>query len=165
MFCPICNNQTLIEGEVCDVGFGYDCGVKIGPDHCEFCEYVEAGSDLTPSFEHYEKCWELQIDPNPPVPVCSVGEIDPKYLPFFLNQEEAYGNCHEQCLKLAEAFPNLKIVMGSYFDWAWGSRDHFWCVDGETIIDPTVSQFPSPSGIYKPSRYVSKEVLMERLWG
>ena len=67
MQCPICNNETLVEGETCDVGFGESNGVKIGPDYCEFCEYVEAGLNLTPSFDHYQKCWELQIDPNPPV--------------------------------------------------------------------------------------------------
>lgn len=163
MQCPICNNETLVEGETCDVGFGKSNGVKIGPDYCEFCEYVEAGLNLTPSFDHYQKCWELQIDPNPPIPVCVIGEIDQKYIPYFLEQNEAYGNCYNQCLTLTERFPNLKIVMGTYVDLMWGPREHFWCTDKEIIVDPTESQFPLQSKIYHPERYVSRELLLDKI--
>lgn len=163
--CHICNNDCLIEGERCDVGFGYHCGVQIEPDYCPMCSYVQSSSYYEPdvSIEQYEKCWELQIDPNPPVPICTIGVVDEKYKSFFLDQEEAYGNCHHQCLKMIEQFPELKIVKGHYIDLVWGTREHFWCVDGEIIVDPTKSQFPCSNGLYVPISYISKEKLKNAL--
>lgn len=161
MFCPVCGNDCLIEGERCDVGFGYHMGVKVEPDFCPMCFYVEPSSyyesDFT--FEQFEKCWELQIEPVPPIPICSVGVVKEEYKSFFLDQEEAYGNCYHQCLKMVEQFPELKIVDGYYIDLIWGPRNHFWCVDGEIIVDPTKSQFPFSNGMYSPKSYISKEKL------
>lgn len=56
----------------------------------------------------------------------------------------AYGNCAEVTARMVEAFPDLRRVSGFYHCWAWGRRQHFWCVTnvGE-VVDPTARQFPS----------------------
>lgn len=152
--CPICNNNTLIEGEKVDVGFGTDKGVQVGPDICEFCRYVEREHD----FSHYEKCWELQIDPHPPIPECKTGKYDKKYEDYFLNEVDALGSCYSQCVVMAKAFPELRIVYGSYVDWIWGDREHFWCIDeNNVIVDPTKCQFPTRSDHYRPKRFTTIE--------
>lgn len=144
--CPVCNNDSLEEGEYVDVGFGINCGVKCSPDHCYFCEYIEPSIHNTFDLpiSHFEKCWELQVYPHPPIPKSEKGTVEEKYLPFFEKEyEKAYGNCYKQCMKLAEVFPNLKIIQGTVLDICWGERDHFWCVDeNNIIIDPTKIQFP-----------------------
>lgn len=160
--CPICNNdEGFEEGEKVDVGWGSGAyGVKAGPDRCLICGYVE--NEL--NFDHFQKCWELQIDPYPPQPISRLGEFDPKYQAYFMDKQDAYGNCHYQCIKMKKAFPELRIVYGDYMDLYWGPREHFWCVDeNDTIVDPTGIQFPSQSKIYSSRRYISVDELESRL--
>lgn len=160
--CPICNNdEGFEEGEKVDVGWGSGAyGVKVGPDYCQVCGYVEGELN----FDHFQKCWELQIDPYPSQPISKLGEFNPKYQAYFMDKKEAYGDCYNQCIKMVKAFPELRIVYGQYIDWVWGGREHFWCVDkNDVIVDPTGSQFPSQSKIYLPRKYVSIEELEFRL--
>ena len=159
--CPICNNDTLEEGEFCDVGVGY---VKCGPDHCYFCDYIEPSShhpfDL--GFSHYIKCWELQIYPHAPEAKSIRGEVNEKYLPYFKTKyEEAFGHCYHACLELTEKFPELKIVQGTVHS-DMGLRDHYWCLDENNIIvDPTACQFQMIA--YLSGRCVAREKLIEQL--
>jgi hypothetical protein len=62
------------------------------------------------------------------------------------------GNCKEYSEKMAEVFPELKVVRGHYYCHTWGERGHFWLVDKwGGIIDPTKAQFPSKgNGRYVP---------------
>jgi len=163
MLCPICNNDYLIEGEQVDVGPGY---VKCGPDHCEFCEYVECGCIDELSFSHFEKCWELQIYPHPPIVTSKRWAVNVKYKKWISeNVKEAYGNCHRMCLEMVGQFPELRIIMGSYFCPLWGFRAHFWCITEDNIIvDPTISQFPSNGmGWYLDGVVISSESLLKKL--
>lgn len=52
--------------------------------------------------------------------------------------------CAEATEAMCEEFPELARVRGHYDCWAWGMREHWWCVtpDG-AIVDPTARQFPS----------------------
>jgi hypothetical protein len=54
------------------------------------------------------------------------------------------GKCAEATIDMVAKFPELKRVRGHYYCPFWGERQHWWCIapDG-TIVDPTVSQFPS----------------------
>lgn len=66
-----------------------------------------------------------------------------------LTQRTAYGKCREVCDEMLKHFPELKLVGGYIYDASWGQRGHWWLVDEQgTIIDPTLIQFPCPSGIY-----------------
>ena len=166
MECPVCDNDTLVEGERVDVGWVEANGIKSGPDSCEFCGYVEQGPNdpVIPSLFHFRTCWTYQLDPFPPIPEVKKGVFDDKYLPFFLETEAAYGKCSRQCLVLAKQFPELKIVYGAYLDVLWGARGHFWCTCDTIIVDPTASQFPSRgSGLYTARCYVALDTLKRLL--
>lgn len=54
------------------------------------------------------------------------------------------GKCKEMCEQLVAENPSLVMVRGHYYCPIWNSREpHWWCKDGDTIIDPTKNQFPS----------------------
>lgn len=59
------------------------------------------------------------------------------------NVPETYGSCREATRDMLKAFPHLRRVRGHYYCWVWGKRKHWWLMDGDTILDPTASQFPS----------------------
>ena len=54
------------------------------------------------------------------------------------------GRCKEVCEELIKEDPSLRLARGWYECPMWGDQQHWWCVreDG-TIVDPTVSQFPT----------------------
>ena len=54
------------------------------------------------------------------------------------------GKCKEYAEKEIEKDPTLTLVRGFYHCPLWGKEHHFWCKkpDG-TIVDPTVTQFPT----------------------
>ena len=64
MICPVCNNDTLEEGEYVHNGVGL---MQCSPNLCQNCGYVQAlpyadlQNDLPQSY--FEKCWELQVWP------------------------------------------------------------------------------------------------------
>lgn len=59
---------------------------------------------------------------------------------------DTYGTCHEVTKEMAKEFPELQRVRGHYFCWVWGEREHWWLTNGDEVIDPTASQFPSKGG-------------------
>ena len=62
--------------------------------------------------------------------------------------DAGYANYAGRCKQLAEDAcvddPTLTLVRGHYICPYWGERAHWWCrrPDG-TIVDPTVTQFPT----------------------
>ena len=54
------------------------------------------------------------------------------------------GKCKEMAEQLIRDDPQLRLVRGFYHCPFWGRQQHWWTekADG-TIVDPTVSQFPS----------------------
>lgn len=56
---------------------------------------------------------------------------------------DGYGMCREATEEMAAEFPELKRIRGHYYCPIWGERQHWWLLDGEEIVDPTVNQFPS----------------------
>lgn len=55
---------------------------------------------------------------------------------------ECKGNCKLYAQEMAEAFPELIVVSGTYFRPEDSPADHWWCVTKEgEIIDPTAHQF------------------------
>lgn len=143
--CPVCSSADLAEGERVDVGFGAHMGVKVGPDFCGRCGYVEQGPDPSDKpIEFYRQRWLSCKLPEPP----KVGFARPlpeKYREWVdAHVKDTYGTCRETCRDMVGAFPELKRVYGHYYCFVWGERTHFWCVDPEgAIVDPTSSQFPS----------------------
>ena len=61
----------------------------------------------------------------------------------WLSKNDPYGKCKDACQEMSIAFPELKMVRGHYWCPYWNTREHWWLIIGEEIIDPTVSQFPS----------------------
>ena len=59
------------------------------------------------------------------------------------NVTETYGTCCEVTERMQEAFPELRRVRGHYHCWIWGIREHWWLMNGDEVVDPTVAQFPS----------------------
>lgn len=151
--CPVCNNDTLEPGEIVDVGFGPRCGPKCSPDYCSTCGYTEQGPDPDDlPFEHFKKCWELQVDPFPPPhPEVLHGPVDARYGDWITWNVEGsgYGKCERYSAEMALAFPELRRVYGFYYCLVWGQREHFFLVDeNNNVVDPTVAQFPSKGGPY-----------------
>lgn len=62
------------------------------------------------------------------------------------------GKCKEAVKALCKENPSLTPVRGHYICWSWGKQPHWWAVrSDETIIDPTIKQFPKPHiGEYIP---------------
>ena len=60
--CPVCNNQTLHDGEYVDVGVGH---VQCSPDFCPTCGYAQPSPhrDEPYTYDQMRKLWEMQIDP------------------------------------------------------------------------------------------------------
>jgi hypothetical protein len=154
MICPVCKNDTLIEGDRVDVGFGEHMGMKCGPDHCETCGFVEQGPDpLDPPIEHFIHCWNNHIDPWPKPPdMISNVPLSPDHAEWIKTNvlKDGYGECREVCAKMIAAFPGLRRVYGTYSCLIWGMRYHFWCINDQNhVIDPTAAQFPSKGkGVY-----------------
>lgn len=45
---------------------------------------------------------------------------------------------------MIKTFPELRLVRGHYYCFAWGAREHWWCETPKgKIVDPTKQQFPS----------------------
>lgn len=66
-------------------------------------------------------------------------------------RDSGYGRCAEVSKAMQLAFPQLTRVRGHYVCPIWGLREHWWLLDGETIVDPTAAQFPSKgTGVYIP---------------
>lgn len=66
---------------------------------------------------------------------------------------EAQGKCQEYVERMKEAFPNLTVRAGFYYDAVWGARQHWWLeTDSGEIVDPTAIQFPGGAGA-DPSHY------------
>lgn len=61
------------------------------------------------------------------------------------------GKCKDLAGALAQAFPELRLVAGYYYDIAWGPQQHWWCVDASgKVFDPTADQFPTKGrGVYE----------------
>ena len=59
------------------------------------------------------------------------------------NVADTYGTCAEITLAMQGAFPKLSRVRGHYYCHTWGERAHWWLMDGDKVVDPTASQFPS----------------------
>ena len=59
---------------------------------------------------------------------------------------DGYGKCHEVCVAMKTAFPELRLAKG-FFHCAWGARQHWWLItpDGH-VVDPTRAQFPGLGG-------------------
>lgn len=74
-----------------------------------------------------------------------------EYIKKYLSETgSVFGKCREACKAMLEAFPELTIVRGHVHDAHWGLRSHWWLTDpAGNIVDPTVSQFPKPTG-YAP---------------
>lgn len=54
--CPICDNKTLIHGEMVDFS-------QITPHTCDFCGWVQPkDKEEFEKMKQLAKCWELQID-------------------------------------------------------------------------------------------------------
>jgi hypothetical protein len=53
------------------------------------------------------------------------------------------GKCLDVCYIMQKAFAELILVRGHYLCTVWGEREHWWLKDGDEIVDPTASQFPS----------------------
>lgn len=51
--------------------------------------------------------------------------------------------CYKVTREMLRAFPELWRVHGYYYCWILGKRKHWWLTDGNVVIDPTASQFPS----------------------
>ncbi len=51
--------------------------------------------------------------------------------------------CRIVTKQMAKEFPELRRVRGHYYCWVWDKREHWWLTNGDEIIDPTASQFPS----------------------
>lgn len=156
--CPVCNTLNLIPGEDVGVGPGY---IQCSPDHCECCGYIEAGKDPTDkTFEYYVDCWEKGIISNPDQEMIQ-GPISKIYSDYIDNLGEVrLGSCREHCINMVDAFPELRLIYGKYWDALWGYRHHFWCLDPSNIIvDPTVSQYPTKgSGDYTFDRFYPVEL-------
>ena len=58
------------------------------------------------------------------------------------------GSCLDATLQMNQVFPELKRVKGTYIDPEGKRHTHWWCLDGDNIIDPTASQF-ALGGIYE----------------
>ena len=58
--CPVCNNETLIEGDRVYIDLGHS--VQVDPDHCDFCGYIQPRTvaDFI-DIEITRKCWQLQF--------------------------------------------------------------------------------------------------------
>lgn len=64
-----------------------------------------------------------------------------RWIEQWLDQNRAYGKCHEGVKAMKEAFPELIAVPG-HVSCDWGLRDHWWLTDPNgNVVDPTVSQF------------------------
>ena len=59
------------------------------------------------------------------------------------NVSDPLGKCSEYTLEMCQKFPELTRVRGHYYCYVWGQREHWWCKNGDEIIDPTANQFPS----------------------
>ncbi|MGH9388965.1 MAG: hypothetical protein ACRD1Z_05065 [Vicinamibacteria bacterium] len=57
---------------------------------------------------------------------------------------DGFGLCKGYARRMAQAFPELRLVRGYYHDALWGRRGHWWLAlpDG-SIVDPTAAQFPT----------------------
>ena len=157
--CPVCSNRSLIPGEQVDIGVGM---IQCGPDRCETCGYIEAGPDPHDKpIEHYKYCWKNGIDPNPEPPKMIRSPLRPEHKEWIQAnvQGDGYGQCYETAQSMAKAFPELRVVYGTYECYTWGSRSHFWCVDSEFhVVDPTETQFPSCGfGSYVMSYFFEEE--------
>lgn len=130
-----------------DVGFGISYGVKVGPDSCSRCGFIEAGPDPTDKpLSHYIDCWKRGVDPHPPCPEMVRATLKPEYATWIRDHVEGdgYGKCRQVSGMMALVFPELKRVYGTYYCWIWGPRNHFWLVTAENhVVDPTAMQFPS----------------------
>ena len=148
--CPVCGQNALELGERVDVGFGLSMGVKAGPDHCLECGYIEQGPNPRDKpIEYYRQCWEQKVDPHPPMPDMKRGPLPCSYTQWITDHVvgDGYGQCKEWAIEMSRAFPELKVVYGTYFCWKCGPRAHWWCIDKDFVVcDPTSQQFPSKGG-------------------
>lgn len=161
--CPVCGNISLTLGETVDVGFGDGpYGRKCGPDTCDICFYVEQGPDPSDKpIEYYKECWKKGIIPNSDLPILKRGTLSQEYKNWITENVngDGYGKCRSICYNMVKAYPILQRVYGTYYDFTWGERTHFWCIDKENyIIDPTAMQFPSKgTGSYIINRFYPLE--------
>ena len=80
--------------------------------------------------------------------------MNPMYAPWIKSNvpDNCIGQCAEQTLRMAAAFPELKRIRGHYICPCWGKREHWWLITPENqVVDPTAKQFPSKGrGDYVP---------------
>jgi hypothetical protein len=150
--CPVCDSaEFYIEGEYVDIGVGYQ---KCSPDMCDQCGYIESnGKKNQLPFEYYKERWDTKIDPIAEYPKLRTGPLPEKYRTWMdQHVEKPYGNCQEYTRQMKQVFPGLQTVYGTYLDLVWGQRHHFFLYDPELdnlVVDPTESQFPGRTGIYR----------------
>lgn len=60
------------------------------------------------------------------------------------------GCCHEACLAMRMAFPELRLVRGWVELYGSDVRTHWWLADVQgVVVDPTVDQFKASHGVWR----------------
>jgi len=65
--------------------------------------------------------------------------------------------CREATELMVRAIPRLTRHRGYVESYGGARHQHWWCLDGETIVDPTLSQFFRYGGVYAYDEYMGPE--------